>query len=1042
MVRIRKRGARAEGTSVRADPPLDVARVEWLPLSPSSVLVRVVATRRGQAAVTPPQEARLVVREGSERHVFAADRSLCATTEDGGWEAAFPVDIELRPRLSGELALDLRGRELALPPAAPGATEDPADTEPPPDAQIIDRAVLAERRARRAEMHEQTLMAELAAAQASARTLEGQLANTEERLQQNARERTGLETALARQETQLRLSRQREYAEQQLRVEAVERAQAIERDGAAEVETLRRELTRSERDLVALGDDLDRARREAAEVSHTAVSTQAHLRREREQLAARRSELEQHRAQLDGAATERELRVEALEQELGRARDRLAAEHDERVAAEEQLAATSRRLGDRDPAEVANELERREHEQRWLRAELSRLRDDLAGAQASAREYRERAHAAESEREALAGTNELLRADRAAEIARLGSELERANANVAQERARVQTAADATADAAAVAARLRDALALAQAASDEQRARAELAEAAREELAAAGGRLRDAFAQSQKVADEQRSRAELADAQRDELAGGVDQLHTQLQTLGARSEAAAAEAQRLRGELDQAVDALADKDRALDVAQRSAFAATAQGERAAARLAEVSRIARELMGTSAELRAAFDDELGLLRADLEHEREAIAQEREAFERERERHMRTEYAMDARVDELRRQLADSRRLLQATQPAPPEGEEVPPSPLPAAAPPAPAPPAPAPPAPAPPTAEEVATTELAEREAALRRAEMAAALAAAVTRLRARVAPPPEPEVEASDDQPVEVAADEEPTEVPVLDEPVTALPEQPTEQVTAVHEPADSPGAAAEFTPRVYAPDARKPTPWLARAIRSVAARRDPRLAADFILEMLPAQGLVTNRPARYGLTIDEGGSYTVTLTGTGPAVACPPGRAGRRAARLHAARHGRRLRRVRGRRRGAAQGAVDQRPAPAREAPGQGPPRPARPRRHGTRRPARLARPAARRARRGDRARLGRGRALHDRLVDPRRAARDALHQRGRRRAGRRRAPVAGRASRLHGAPARVELPAHDRRRAARRRREGARVGLHRGAPAVPRLV
>jgi hypothetical protein len=113
----------------------------------------------------------------------------------------------------------------------------------------------------------------------------------------------------------------------------------------------------------------------------------------------------------------------------------------------------------------------------------------------------------------------------------------------------------------------------------------------------------------------------------------------------------------------------------------------------------------------------------------------------------------------------------------------------------------------------------------DREA--RREEMAGALAAAVERLRARVA------------------------EVGETERPAPTEPTAPTEPEATARPP------AVQVIPRqLTPPDSRRP--WLAAAIRGIAEHRDARLAAELVAELLPAQRLVVDRPLSYGLRIAE----------------------------------------------------------------------------------------------------------------------------------------------------------------------------------------
>ncbi len=135
----------------------------------------------------------------------------------------------------------------------------------------------------------------------------------------------------------------------------------------------------------------------------------------------------------------------------------------------------------------------------------------------------------------------------------------------------------------------------------------------------------------------------------------------------------------------------------------------------------------------------------------------------------------------------------------------------------------------------------------------RRDEMAGALAAAVERLRARVA-----------------AVDEqgEPTTETLSDEtlaapaPTEATPPAEATPAGTVAAPSPQRASAAELpaiwvVPRVLEEPKRR-EPWLALAIRRVAERRDRRLAAELVTELLPAQRMVLKRPLSYDLKIAE----------------------------------------------------------------------------------------------------------------------------------------------------------------------------------------
>jgi hypothetical protein len=145
----------------------------------------------------------------------------------------------------------------------------------------------------------------------------------------------------------------------------------------------------------------------------------------------------------------------------------------------------------------------------------------------------------------------------------------------------------------------------------------------------------------------------------------------------------------------------------------------------------------------------------------------------------------------------------------------------------------------------------------------RRDEMAGALAAAVERLRARVATVEEPDPDEPDPDEPEAPTSETPAGGPVAEASVAETPatETPaTEVPPAQAPPAETPvaePAAIEVVPRQLQPPTRR-EPWLAAAIRAIAERRDPKLAAELVCELLPAQRLVVERSLSYGLRIAE----------------------------------------------------------------------------------------------------------------------------------------------------------------------------------------
>ena len=83
---------------------------------------------------------------------------------------------------------------------------------------------------------------------------------------------------------------------------------------------------------------------------------------------------------------------------------------------------------------------------------------------------------------------------------------------------------------------------------------------------------------------------------------------------------------------------------------------------------------------------------------------------------------------------------------------------------------------------------------------------------------------------------------------PEGDAPVSEVPASPVSEVQM---------AAVQVVPRRLAAPIQRES-WLAPAIRRVAERRDPKLAAELVTELLPAQQLVLGRPLSYELRIAE----------------------------------------------------------------------------------------------------------------------------------------------------------------------------------------
>jgi hypothetical protein len=182
---------------------------------------------------------------------------------------------------------------------------------------------LAERRARRAtETGEAALLRRAEAAEATVKTLESHVASLQSRLQEIEEERRRAAALLeaerthgAERESELRRVKQREYAEQQLRVEAEDRLSGLERTqrvGQGPGATV---------DTGDLSRRIEALQRQLSEAEQAAGAERASLRRAEDELQARVAELERRAAEIQrGLVAERSAR-ERSERELATIRE-------------------------------------------------------------------------------------------------------------------------------------------------------------------------------------------------------------------------------------------------------------------------------------------------------------------------------------------------------------------------------------------------------------------------------------------------------------------------------------------------------------------------------------------------------------------------------------------------------------------------------------------------------------------------------------------------------------------------------------------------
>jgi hypothetical protein len=316
-------------------------------------------------------------------------------------------------------------------------------------------------------------------------------------------------------------------------------------------------------------------------------------------------------------------------------------------------------------------------------------------------------------------------------------------------------------------------------------------------------------------------RAEAAEA-------AVRNLETHLAALEQRLEEVGRERARIAEQLAERESDVSEVKQREYTAQQSRVEAEERGERLQRELrGEIEALSARLQETDAHVRV-LDAELTRLRERdarltpiVRELMEVAAGLRTGFEREltavraelqqqvvweRETYVRELTAMGNRMEDLRFELtrtADDLRAQLAAEPPPPLLQH---------------------------------TTEPDSEREAIHRREMADALVAAVERLRARVA-----EVKAVEEEQATEEEQADPVEEPVVDSEPVALQPRP---LTV----------------------AKKRVSWLAPAIRRLAEQRDAKLAAELVIELLPAQAEVVEKPVSYEIDIHELGAFFVTL--------------------------------------------------------------------------------------------------------------------------------------------------------------------------------
>ena len=427
----------AESSVVPALPGLAVSAVEWLPSGAESGLVRVRG-RWTEEHAREPELPVLALRVGGGEHRFDSLPDARFSREPDSWRGTYLVAAELVATDPDALWLEWpSGARSGLPPLSRGVEPPPVPAAPErpeepdePGGQVIDRAVLAERRARRAEAAEQAQARVAAEALKAVEVLELRSAELERRLEEATEERDALGTgrrealAAALESAAALRSRSREWQVRMRTTEVARAGDAVRlavleseramgaaamrsalRDRGRDLETARREAESMRSALEAAREQAAGHAAELAAASEEAAATRARYAEAQTAWDRRREELEAAltdvRAQLDsareeaaahaGTAAEARSDAEQLRERIGALEAALAVAEGRIQTGEAALAAAANRLHVESVARATleDELDR----ERAARAEAGELRAALE-AERSARLAAEAALAA------------------------------------------------------------------------------------------------------------------------------------------------------------------------------------------------------------------------------------------------------------------------------------------------------------------------------------------------------------------------------------------------------------------------------------------------------------------------------------------------------------------------------------------------------------------------------------------------------------------------------------------------------------------------
>jgi hypothetical protein len=401
-----------------------VEAVEWLPTGSDSGLLRVRG-RFGSSGGRPAGAPVLVIASGGAEHRH--DSLPEPTTGDPAvWRGAFVVGARLLAPAPDRLWVAWADGLRADVPV-PAGIDVPPPAEPEPGGEVVDRAVIAERRARRAELAEQTQARIAREALKAVEALELRGHEVEDQLETALREHDVLQERITRLEADAAHRGAAEAA-------AVERIRSEHVELATRADELQLRLEAAEI-TAAMREAEHRAALEAAEFDAAARAGDA-LQAVRAQADSQLNEL---RVELEVARAELAARSAHLAEELDDERARFAEREAELLAAVEAAEAARREAADgarelaRRDAELvaARKLAEREAELtatlQAAEARVARQADDLAALSAAragaARRADELAAALAAARAAVAARSDALAA-REHRIGELERELE------------------------------------------------------------------------------------------------------------------------------------------------------------------------------------------------------------------------------------------------------------------------------------------------------------------------------------------------------------------------------------------------------------------------------------------------------------------------------------------------------------------------------------------------------------------------------------------------------------------------------------------